>query len=230
MKLNGDLIRSQRMTLGLTQAALAKKAGWDTRTIQRAEAGVAVSHVTAAAIAQLLEVRVDTLRAPIEQDQIPASAIKSGIVTLVPCVSGKLLYTQIIGTEFLTVEKDFEPKSAHREAITRFGRLVDQTWSHPMCNAENRIHPMRGEAEAFELMIEAGEVIDEVVKLNLRILTGTYDLLHERIYHSEFGDAYIRTGSYKDTRYPALIICITDRADPWLVRNPEDHADIEIPF
>jgi transcriptional regulator with XRE-family HTH domain len=230
MKLDGNLIRSRRVNLGLTQAGLAKKAGWDTRTIQRAEAGTPVSAVTAAAIAQLLEIRVDKLRAQVDPSLPHISEQLAGIVTLVPCQSGRLLYTQLTTTEFLTVEKDFEPRAEHRAAITRFGRLVDQTWSHPMCNPEGRVLQTRGEEAAFELMIEAGEVIEELEKLNLRILTGSYDLLHERIYYGEFGDAYIKTGSYKDTRYPALILCVTDRDDPWLRRSPDDHADAEIPF
>lgn len=105
MMLDGDQIRRRRDTLGLTQAQLAKNAGYDTRTIQRAEAGTPILNQAAAVIAQALKVRLDQIR-PRQLDLLDVEAKKeieasAGVVMLLPCRSGRTLHQAISGTDFL---------------------------------------------------------------------------------------------------------------------------------
>ena len=237
MKLDGDIIRLHRQNKGLTQAQLAKRAGYDTRTIQRAEAGTPVQNAAAATIAQALEVKLDRLRA--RQDDLfeTTASNEKGAVTLVECRSGRTLFQQIRDTDFLEVERDFEPNSSQREVVTAFGSFIDETWITPWADWQEKAAVQNiTEEEAFEFMIQAGEILEGLAEHNLRMMTAAFEIWHEPIYHSEFEGSYAKVGALKDKRFSSLIICVTDRRDPSLQRFPKDHVDNytaygeEIPF
>lgn len=237
MKLDGDIIRLHRQNKGLTQAQLANRSGYDTRTIQRAESGTAIQNTAAATIAQALEVKLDRLRA--RQEDLFETQVNDakGSVTLVECRSGRTLFQQIRDTAFLEVDRDFEPTSSHREVVTAFGAFIDKTWITPWAEWQEKAAIENiSEAEAFEFMIQAGELLDGLTEQNLRVMTGAFEIWHERIYHSEFEGSYAKVGSPKNMRYASLIVCVTDRNDASLLRYPKDHVDCyaygdeEIPF
>lgn len=237
MKLDGDIIRLHRQNKGLTQAQLAHRAGYDTRTIQRAEAGTAIQNAAAATIAQALEVKLDRLRIRQEDLFETSTPEAKGAVTLVECRSGRILFQQIRDTAFLEIERDFEPTSSHREVVTALGAFIDKTWITPWAEWQEKAAIQNiSEAEAFEFMIQAGEILEGLSDQNLRVMTAAFEIWHERIYHSEFEGSYAKVGSPTDTRYAALIVCATDRSDASLLRYPKDYVDVrgydddEIPF
>lgn len=221
MKLDGDLLRQHRATQGLTQAALANRAGYDPRTIQRAEAGEPVLNAAAATIAQALNVPVDRLRARQGDLHDDAQSPEPGVVSLVECTSGRILLNQVLATTFLTVERDFDPRPEHREVATQFGAFIDNTWVNPWLPRSHYDPP--SEEQIFEWMIEAGEIIEALRKVHIRLMSGAYTVLHERFRYSEFGEVYVRSDAVKDTEFGGLILCLTDRNDNVLRRSPEDH-------
>lgn len=223
MQLDGDIIRRHRINLGMTQAQLAKKAGYDTRTIQRAEAGTSVLNQAAATIAQALDVNLDRI-IPRQENlfDLPTGEEKHEVI-LLPCHSGRELYRHLSKTDFLEVERDFEPKPEHREAVKRFGALIDQVWENPWIPPMERSSFSHSEEEIFDYMIEASEVISELDRHGLRILTGSYTLRDAEIHYTEFGEVYMRTGAPLNTDYSKLIVCLTDALDDALRRTPEDH-------
>lgn len=222
MQLDGDIIRRHRINLGMTQAQLAKKAGYDTRTIQRAEAGTSILNQAAATIAQALDVNLDRI-IPRQESlfDLPAGEEKHEVI-LLPCHSGRDLYRHLTKTDFLEVERDFEPRSEQRDAVKRFGAMIDLVWQNPW------VHPMESpgpfsEEQAFEYMIEAGEIISELDQLGLRILAGSYTVRLARIHYNDIGEVYSKVGAPLNTDYSKLIICLTDALDETLRRTPEDH-------
>jgi len=88
MQLDGDLIRRHRVAQGMTQAQLAKDSGYDTRTIQRAEAGTPVLNQAAACIAQALEVSLDRLIPRQEDLSAVADGDRKYEVVLLPAHRG----------------------------------------------------------------------------------------------------------------------------------------------
>ena len=95
MQLDGDIIRCHRITLGMTQAQLAKKSGYGTRTIQRAESGTPVANQAAATIAQALEISLDRI-IPQQEDLFGTSdADQKPEVILLSCLSGRDLYRHL---------------------------------------------------------------------------------------------------------------------------------------
>jgi transcriptional regulator with XRE-family HTH domain len=54
---SGDLLVERRLEAGLSQAALAEKAGIDVRTVERIEAGEKLQQATVRALARALGVR-----------------------------------------------------------------------------------------------------------------------------------------------------------------------------
>lgn len=243
MQLDGDLIRRHRTTLGLTQAQLAKKAGYDTRTIQRAEAGTPVLNQAAATIAQALEVRLDQIIPRQESlfDISTASETNTPEVILLPCSSGKDFHRHLTKTDFIAVESDFEPRAEHRDAVKRFGALIDTVWENPWAPTIAGPDTIPTQEEIFEQMITAGEILGGLAKLGLRVMLGSYTVRQPMIHYTEFSEAYIRTNSPYDTDYSKLIICLTDALDETLRRTPDDHylseasrrqwqLDEEIPF
>jgi transcriptional regulator with XRE-family HTH domain len=122
MKLDASLLKGRRTELSMTQEILAKKTGYDVRTIQRAEAGKSIQSNVAASIAQVLDVPVDRLK----ESQVKSSAGQQlgqglGAVDLVECRSGRVLLQQLRGCHFLEVEYDFEARSEHRDTLKRLG-------------------------------------------------------------------------------------------------------------
>lgn len=225
MQLDGDTLRLHRENLGLTQAQLAKRSGYDTRTIQRAEAGTPIQNTVAATLAQALEVKLDRLR-PRQEDLFDRD--EKSLVTLVECRSGKTLFQQIRTTAFLEIERDFEPMSSQREVVTAFGDFIDKTWITPWAEWQEKAAIQNiSEAEAFEFMIQAGEILEGLADQNLRVMTAPFEIWHERIYHTEFEGSYAKVGAPKDTRFASLIICVTDRRDRSLARYPENHVDFQ---
>ena len=219
MQLDGDLIRRHRVTLGMTQAQLAKKSGYDTRTIQRAEAGTPVLNQAAATIAQALEVSLDRI-IPRQENlfELPQADQKPEVI-LLPCPSGKELHRHLNKTDFLTIERDFEPRAEHRAAVKQLGALIDEVWEDPMAPK----WPNPTQEEIFEQMIVAGEAIEELGKLGLRLMLGVYTVQQLPITYDEFGDfnGFADNGSYCD--YSSLIVCLTDDVEPTLRRKPDDH-------
>jgi transcriptional regulator with XRE-family HTH domain len=223
MQLDGDIIRRHRINLGMTQAQLAKKSGYDTRTIQRAEAGTPVLNQAAATIAQALDVNLDRI-IPRQENlfDLPTGDEKHEVI-LLPCHSGRDLYRHLSKTDFLDVERDFEPRSEHREAVKRLGALIDRVWEDPWTPMMERSSSSPSEEGIFDCMIEASEIISELDQLGLRILTGSYTVRDAAIAFGEYGDPYMITGSPLDTDYSKLIVCLTDALDETLRRTPEDH-------
>ncbi len=227
MQLDGDLIRRHRATMGLTQVQLATRSGYDTRTIQRAEAGASVLNQAAATIAQALEVRLDQIIPRQESLFDQAQSTSSAEVILLPCHSGKDLYRHIAQTDLLNVEQDFEPRAAHREGAKRLGAFIDTLWDDPFERWER--HDPPSQEHVFELMIQAGEILEMLGQHGLRVLLGSYQILIQKIHYGEFGDPYIPYDSPYDTTYSKLIVCVTDVLDDTQRRTPEDHH-LYIPF
>lgn len=223
MQLDGDLIRRHRVTLGMTQAQLAKKSGYDTRTIQRAEAGTPVLNQAAATIAQALEVSLDRI-IPRQENlfELPQADQKPEVI-LLPCPSGKDFHRHLCKTDFLHVERDFDPRTEHRDAVKRFGALIDKVWDNPWAPRSLLHADQPTEEQVFEEMITAGEIIEDLSNLGLRVMLGSYPVLEQRINYSEFGEAYARVGTPYDIDYSSLIVCLTDALDDTLRRTPEDH-------
>lgn len=228
MQLEPDLIRHHRVERGLTQEQLARKAGYNTRTIQRAEAGEPVQSTIAAHIAQALSVRLDQIlpRREHKEERLPSTEVDQ--VILLPCTSGRRLYSDLLGTTLLEVEKDFEPGPEHRETVSRFARFIEDSWPSPFVGFQERPPHKPTESVAFEMMIQAKEVIDALQSEGLHLLLGSYRALHGRLHFDEFGETW--TSPTERRVYDKLLIVLTDRPEVSLTRQPADHEYRDIPF
>lgn len=229
MELDGTRVRNIRHRLGLTQAALSKKAGYAARTIQRVEAGEAVQSPTAAHIAQALNVRIDeiTPRSDGLSSLIPQDPL-SNEVTLVHCLSGRQLHGQLSKTTFLEIERDLEPRREQRDALRQFGALIEAVWQDPWIHPLERPNRCPSEGDIFDQMIEAGEILEALSDLRLKVMVGTYLVRDGSIIYTEDMEVYASNRSTID--HPKLILCVTDATDETLSRKPDDHylSDLNI--
>jgi transcriptional regulator with XRE-family HTH domain len=102
MKLDGETIKGARRAARLTQPELAKKAGWDQKTIQRAEAGKSISGQAARSIATAVGVPLQRLILEVgssDGDMVYFERIQDGQVLLERLSEGHLFRQEIERTQ-----------------------------------------------------------------------------------------------------------------------------------
>ncbi len=230
MQLDGKKIQDFRAKKGLTQAMLANKAGWDRRTIQRAEKGEPVRNVVAAQVAEVLEVRLDQIQNKQQDLFEDAQQLKAGIdqVVLLPTKSGRRLVDTLSQCTFAVLEKAVEPTRDNIDWLENFATVFEQAWQNPWIPYEQQVS--YSEADILRLMASANTVIEELNHIGISVFLGTYQVLHQKIHYNEFGEVYVRTNSYADTQYPKAIVVLSDEPVDRLIRSPEDHMNRDIPF
>lgn len=190
-------IRSLRLERAMTQDQLARQSNIERRTVQRAEAGEAVSLETLAYLAATLGVPSDRLLAGPETeggDNIASEDAAAGVIVARKAVSARKLLDLIKGASLGSLDYEVEPTAANlpylRKIVGTLERLMPlDPWER---NGERALPTtLLGE---LECIAELGEQLRELDQNGLAVFAAEhiqfavmplYDLEYERRYVSD---------------------------------------------
>lgn len=172
MTTDGELIRSKRSELGMTQEKLAAMSALNTRTVQRAERGEPMSIETLAQIASALNVKTSDLRAGHNEDLDDGNPSANAVV-LHKTDSGKVVRDALARSFAGSIDIEIEPTAENVDLVIGLAETVERMAPEPWDVEKFKTGP-GPVSQQLRDAVELNALIDELAKLGVYVFVGTY--------------------------------------------------------